>query len=47
MTPYTAEQSRVLVNLAQHYEALVDALRARRALPYGMQWKASGGRRYL
>ena len=47
MTPYSAEQSRVLVNLAQHYEALVDALRARRALPYGMQWKASGGRRYL
>src|SRR4051812_39373419 len=47
MVPYTDEQLRTLANLAQAYEAWLEAARARRALPYGMRWKAVSGRDYL
>lgn len=45
--PFSDEQARVLVNLAQHYGAWIEAERAMAGLPYGMRWKTSGGRDYL
>ena len=47
MIPFSEEQLRVLVNLGQYYDAWVQSERARRALPYGMQWKTVAGREYL
>lgn len=47
VTPFSDEQSRLLVNLAQHYEAWIAAERAIGAMPYGMRWKTSAGREYL
>lgn len=45
--PFNDEQSRLLVNLAQQYEAWIDAERGLAALPYGMRWKGSNGGEYL
>jgi hypothetical protein len=47
MVPYTDEQLRTLANIAQAYEAWLEAARARRSLPYGMRWKSISGRDYL
>lgn len=47
MVHYTDEQLRTLANLAQAYEAWLEAARARRTLPYGMRWKTISGREYL
>lgn len=47
MLPFSDEQLRVLVNLGQYYDAWIADQRARRAIPYGMQWKSISGREYL
>jgi hypothetical protein len=47
MVHYTDEQLRTLANLAQAYEAWLEAARSRRGLPYGMRWKTVSGREYL
>ena len=47
MIPFSEEQLRTLVNLGQYYDAWVQSERARRELPYGMQWKTVAGREYL
>jgi hypothetical protein len=47
MIPYSDEQLRVLVNLGQYYDAWIASVRARRELPYGMQWKSVSGTEYL
>ena len=44
---FTDEQSRLLVNLAQYYEAWIDAERTLASLPYGMAWKTTSGKDYL
>jgi len=45
--PFSDEQSRTLVNLAQQYEVWIEAERALRALPYDLRRKEIGGRAYL
>lgn len=45
--PFTDEQARALINLAQRYEAWIDAERALSALPYDLRRKTVGGRAYL
>jgi hypothetical protein len=45
--PHTDEQSRLLVNMAQYYEAWIDAERTLASLPYGMTWKTTSGKDYL
>jgi hypothetical protein len=47
VTPFTDEQTRLLVNLEQQYEVWIEAERLLAALPYGMRWKTSAGREYL
>lgn len=47
LRPFSAEQSRVLVNLRQRYETWMDAERALAALPYDLRRKTVGGREYL
>ncbi len=47
MIHYTDEQLRTLANLAQAYDAWLEAARARQALPYGMRWKTISGHEYL
>lgn len=44
---YSDEQLRVVANLAQHYDAWLEAERDAAALPYGMHWKTATGREYL
>jgi hypothetical protein len=45
--PFSDEQRRVLVNLAQQYDSWVEASRGLAALPYGMRWKTVSGKDYL
>jgi hypothetical protein len=45
--PFSAEQSRLLVNLRQRYEVWRDADRALAALPYDLRRKHINGRDYL
>jgi hypothetical protein len=45
--PFTDEQSRLLVNLRQRYEAWMDAERISTALPYDLRRKHVNGRDYL
>jgi hypothetical protein len=45
--PFTDEQARALVNLAQRYEVWIDAERALDAIPYDLRCKRVGGREYL
>lgn len=45
--PFSDEQSRTLINLAQQYEVWIEAERALAALPYDLRRKASKGRDYL
>lgn len=47
LTPFTDEQTRVLINLAGRYANWMEAVRALDALPYGMQRKEVGGSAYL
>ena len=47
MTPFSDEQTRLLINLEQQYEVWIDAERRLATLPYGMRWKTSAGRDYL
>jgi hypothetical protein len=47
IVPFTDEQSRLLVNLEQFYEAWIDAERTLANLPYGMIWKTTSGKDYL
>jgi hypothetical protein len=47
VTPFTDEQARTLVNLAQYYSAWIDAERILHALPYDLRRKEVGGRAYL
>jgi hypothetical protein len=47
LNDFTQEQSRVLVNLQQHYEVWLDARRRAAALPYGMKWVTRGASEYL
>lgn len=47
VTEFSDEQARLLVNLAQHFEAWIEAERDLAAMPYGMRWKRSAGRDYL
>lgn len=47
LSPFSDEQSRVLVNLQAHYEGWLDATRALAALPYHLRWKSVSGRDYL
>jgi len=44
---FSDEQSRVLINIEQHYRAWIEAEREGEALAYGMRWKSSGNRDYL
>ena len=45
--PFTDEQSRLLVNLRQRYEAWMALERERAAMPYDLRRKTVGGRDYL
>ena len=45
--PFSDEQTRLLANLAQMYEAWMDAERTLGILPYNMTWKHTAGRDYL
>ena len=47
LTPFSDEQSRLLVNLRQRYEVWMAAERALAALPYDLRRKTVGGRAYL
>lgn len=47
VTPFTEEQARALVNLAQRYEVWIEAERTLAALPYDLRRKDIGGRVYL
>lgn len=47
VTPFSDEQSRLLVNLEQQYEVWIEAERGLRTIPYAMRWKTSAGREYL
>src|SRR5687768_1900222 len=44
MIPFTDEQSRIALNLEQHYGAWIKAERSLRALPYGLRWAERSGR---
>jgi len=44
---FSAEQSRLLVNLRQRYEAWIEAERTLAALPYDLRRKSVGGHEYL
>lgn len=45
--PFSAEQSRLLVNLRQRYEAWMDAERERAGMPYDLRRKTISGKEYL
>ena len=45
--PFSDEQSRLLVNLRQRYDAWLAIERERAALPYDLRRKSVGGRDYL
>jgi len=47
VAPFSDEQTRLLVNLAQQYEVWIEAARAFDELPYGLAWKRSSGKDYL
>ena len=47
VTPFSDEQTRLLINLEQRYEVWIDAERRLAALLYGMRWKTSAGHDYL
>lgn len=45
--PFSDEQSRLLVNLRQRYDAWIAAERERAAMPYDLRRKQAGGNEYL
>lgn len=45
--PFTDEQARALINLAQRYEVWIEAERALATLPYDLRRKTVSGRTYL
>jgi hypothetical protein len=45
--PFTDEQARALINLAQRYDVWIEAERALAALPYDLRRKTVSGRAYL
>ncbi len=47
MVPFTDEQRRLAVNLAQHYEGWIEDERRKAAMPYGMRWATRDGKDYL
>jgi hypothetical protein len=47
LIPYTDDQSRLAVNLRQHYEVWRETEREWRSLPYDLRRKEVGGRAYL
>jgi hypothetical protein len=47
VSPFSDEQSRILVNLRQRYEVWIDSERALSALPYDLRRKEVSGRFYL
>jgi hypothetical protein len=47
VTYFSDEQRRVLINLEQHYEVWIDAVRAADGMPYGMKWVERSGKEYL
>lgn len=47
VVPFSEEQRRVVVNLAQQYDTWIQAERDLAALPYGMKWKRISGKEYL
>lgn len=47
LTPFTDEQTRILINLSSRYQNWMEAERILASLPYGMQRKEVGGRAYL
>ena len=47
VAPFSDEQTRLLVNLAQQYEVWIEAARAFDKLPYGLGWKRASGKEYL
>jgi hypothetical protein len=44
---FTDEQRRVIINLGQHYEVWIDAMRRLANLPYGFRWRGEPGHEYL
>ena len=47
IVPFSDEETRVLVNLAQQYEVWMEAERVLAGLPYNLRWKTVSGRDYL
>ena len=47
ITPFSEEQSRLLINLDQRYAVWIEAERALAAMPYDLRRKEVGGRAYL
>jgi hypothetical protein len=47
LRPFSAEQSRLLVNLRQRYETWMDAERERAGMPYDLRRKTVSGKDYL
>lgn len=47
LIPFSDEQRRCVLNLAQHYDVWMEAERASRSLAYGMRWVERSGRQYL
>lgn len=47
IVPFSDEETRVLVNLAQQYEVWIEAERVLAGLPYNLRWKTVSGRDYL
>jgi hypothetical protein len=45
--PFSEDQLRTLINIEQHYEVWIDAVRRAGALPYGMVWKTVNDTDYL
>ena len=45
--PFTDDQARLLVNLAQYYDTWIEAERLLASLPYHMIWKTQSGKDYL
>jgi hypothetical protein len=47
IVPFSDEETRLLVNLEQHYEVWIEAERTLLSLPYNLKWKTVAGKDYL
>src|SRR3954447_9376173 len=45
--PFSDEETRLLVNIEQHYEVWIEAERMLFSLPYNLKWKTVSGNDYL